>query len=76
MTSVDTITQWRQDWSPASVVNHTTFTNPIIRQPGSDLPGEKWSLMNRFWTGQGPCCANVHKWGLAHLLVIVESDRP
>ena len=24
ITSVDTITQWRQDWSSASVVNHTT----------------------------------------------------
>ena len=20
---------------------------------------------NRFWTGQGPCHANLHKWGLA-----------
>ena len=23
------------------------------------------SLMNRFWKGQGPCHANLHKWGLA-----------
>ena len=23
-----------------------------------------WSLMNRFQTGQGPCRANLHKWGL------------
>ena len=21
--------------------------------------------MNRFWTGQGPCRANLQKWGLA-----------
>ena len=21
--------------------------------------------MNRFWTSQGPCRANLHKWGLA-----------
>jgi len=21
--------------------------------------------MNRFWTGQGPWCANLHEWGLA-----------
>ena len=21
--------------------------------------------MHRFWTGQGPCRANLHKWGLA-----------
>ena len=24
-----------------------------------------WSLTNRFQTGQGPCRANLHKWGLA-----------
>ena len=32
MTSVDTITQWR------GLVNHTTVTDPTIRQPGFDLP--------------------------------------
>jgi len=26
MTSVDTITQWREDWSSASAVNHTVVT--------------------------------------------------
>ena len=31
MTSVDTIiTQWRVDWSSASVVNHTIVTDPIL----------------------------------------------
>ena len=65
MTSVETITQWRQDWSSASVVNHTVVTEPTIRQPGFDLPRQTWSLMNRFRTGQGTCCANLHKWGLA-----------
>ena len=38
MISVNTITQWRQDWSSAYVVNHTTVTNPTIRQPGFYLP--------------------------------------
>ena len=65
MTSVDTITQWREDWSSASVVNHTIVTDPTIRQPGYDLPRRTWSLLNRFRTGQGPCRANLHKWGLA-----------
>jgi len=37
MTSVDTITQWREDWSSASVVNHTIDTDPTTRQPGFDL---------------------------------------
>jgi len=77
MTSVDTITQWREDWSSASVVNHTVAIDPTVQQPGFDLPRHTWSLMNRFRTGQGPCRANLHKWGLAHHLpVIVASDRP
>jgi len=152
MTSVDTITQWRDDWSSASVVTHpfnglvsgttrvsryqkgktnldcteardsewrwhqlghmqictslqtnnhastpplsflqagcpscrptnsvkalkakalkatTLFVkiiDPIIRQPGFNLPRHTWSLMNRFRTGKGPCRADLHKWGLA-----------
>ena len=36
-----------------------------IWQPGFDLPRRTWSLLNRFRTGQGPCRANLHKWGLA-----------
>ena len=61
----DTITQWREDWSSASVVNHTIVTDPTIRQPGFHLPRHTWSLMNRFRTGQGPYHPNLHKWGLA-----------
>jgi len=64
MTSVDTITQRRKDWSSASVVNHTTVPDPTIRQPGFHLPRHTWSLVNRFRTGQGPCHANLHEWGL------------
>ena len=65
MTSVDTTTQWREDWSSSSVVNHTIVTDPTIRQPGFDVPRRTWSLLNRFRTGQGPCRANLHQWGLA-----------
>jgi len=64
MTSVDTATQWREDWSSASVLNHTIATYPTIRQPGFHLSRHTRSLMNRFRTGQGPCRANLHKWGL------------
>jgi len=45
--------------------NHTIVTDPTIRQPVLDLPRHTWSLLNRFRTGQGPCHANLHKWGLA-----------
>ena len=61
----DTITQWREDWPSASVVNHTIVTDPTIRRPDFDLRRHTWSLVNRFRTGQGPCRANLHKWGLA-----------
>jgi len=30
MTFVDTIMQWREDWSSASVLNHTIVTDPTI----------------------------------------------
>ena len=53
-----------EDWSTASVVNHTTATDPTIRQPDFHLLHHTWSLMNCFRTGQGPCRANLHKWGL------------
>jgi len=55
------IMQWREDWSSASVVNHTIVTNPTIQQPGFDFPRHTLSLMNRFQTGQGPCRANLYK---------------
>jgi len=66
---------WREDWSSASVLNHTIVTDPTIRQPGFDLPRHTWSLMNRFQTGQDPCRANLHIWGLTQS-VIVACDRP
>jgi len=55
----------RKDWSSASVVSHTIVTEPTIRQPGFHLRRHTLSLMNRFRTGQVPCRANLHKWGLA-----------
>jgi len=30
-----------------------------------DLPRQSWTLLNRIWTDQGPCRANLRKWGLA-----------
>ena len=60
-----TVQYKREDWSSASVLNHTIVTDPTIRQPGFHLPRHTWALMNRFRTGQGPCRANLHKWGLA-----------
>ena len=68
MTPVKTTAQWREDWQSASVVNYTTVTDSTIWQPGFDLHRQSWSLLNRFQTGQGPCRALLHKWGLAKSL--------
>jgi len=67
-TPVDTTAQWRDDWQSASVVNYTIVTDPTIWQPGLNLTRQSWSLLNCFWTGQGQCCAILHKWGLAKSL--------
>jgi len=65
--SVDTITQWREDWSSASVV--TTLLLPTLLSDSqvsiSLVIHDTWSPMNRFRTGQGLCRANLHKWSLA-----------
>jgi len=68
MTTVDTITQRREDWLSASVVNHTIVTHPTIRQPGFDLTRHTWSVVNSFPTDQGSCHASLHKLVLAQSL--------
>ena len=64
-TPVDQRAQWEEDWLSAAVVNSHLVCDPIIQQPGFDLPYHSWTLLNRFCTGQGPCRANMHKWCLA-----------
>ena len=49
----------------AFVVNHTIVTDPAIWQPGFNLTRHTSSLLNRLWTRQGLCHANLHKLGLA-----------
>ena len=59
MTSVDTITQWREDWSSASVLNHTIVTDqyyPTARFP----PPSSYTVSDEPF----PCHANLHKRGL------------
>jgi len=58
MTSVDTYAV-----ETGLVVGFCSQPHYCYWQPGFDLPRHTWSLMNRFQTGQGPCCANLHKWG-------------
>jgi len=65
MTPVHITAHWREDWSSASVVNHTIVTDPSIWQPVFDITRQTWSLLNRFRTSQGPWHTNPHKRGLA-----------
>jgi len=46
------------------VVNSHLVCDPTIRQPGFDLPRQKWSLLNRFRMEQGHCIACRRKWRL------------
>ena len=64
MAPSDLATNWREEWKAASVVNKSLVDDPTIRQPGFDLQRRHWSALNRFRTGQGPCRANLKKWGL------------
>ena len=65
MTPVDINAQWREVWTSAPVVNQSLVPDPTIRQPGFDLPGHTWSMLNRFRTGRGTCRADLHQWGLS-----------
>ena len=77
ITSVNIITQWREDWSSASVVNHTIVTDSTIRQPGFDLPRHTRSLINRSRQVKAHFVLICTTWVLPnHLPVIVASDRP
>jgi len=53
VTAVKTVTAW-------IIVN---VVDPTIRLPSFDLHRRQWSLLNRFWTGQGHCNACHKKWG-------------
>jgi len=56
---LSTKVQWEEDWSLAATVNSHLVCDPTIQQPGFDLPRHSWTLLNRFRTGQGPCCAQM-----------------
>jgi len=54
----------RHNWKSAQVVNSHLVCDPTIWQPDFDLPGQQWSLLNRFRTEQGHCGACRKKWRL------------
>ena len=46
------------------VANSSLVADPTSRQPGFDLSGSHWTLLNRFRTGHGHCGVTEHRWGL------------
>jgi len=44
------------------VVNYDLVCDRAIRQPGFDVPWQQQSLLNRFCTEYGQCCACRKKW--------------
>ena len=61
---LDIKSRWSHNWKSAQVVNSHLVCDPIIRQPGFDLPQQQWSLLNCFRTKQGHCSACRRKWRL------------
>ena len=57
----DLISQWRESWETASMINSSLMTDP---PPGFNLPWREWSLLNRFRTAQGHCRACRKTWRL------------
>jgi len=70
LTTVDIKSRWRHNWKLAQVVNSHLVCDPTIRQPGSDLPRQQWSLLNRFCTEQTLRClqkeiATYRHWSMS-----------
>ena len=64
MAPVDTTTQWREDWSSASVVIHSIVTDPTIHN--QVLISLVTHGLCSTVSGQAKARhANLHKWGLA-----------
>jgi len=61
------------NWKSAQLVNSHLVCDLTIRQRGSDLPWQQWSLLYRFHTEQGHCDNCRRKWGLTYCVI---SARP
>ena len=75
---VDIRGRWRHNWKSAQVVNSHLVCDPAIRQPGFDLPRQRWSLLSRFCTQQHSRDAAVPAEGGGDLqtLICVLVARP
>jgi len=49
----------------AQVVSFSLVDDPTFQQPGFSLPQPERSLLNRFQTTQGHCCACKKEWSQA-----------
>ena len=70
-------TLYRKDWTSASVVNSVLVTDTTSWHLGFDLSRCSCTPLNRFWTGQKHCLANVLGWVWPHQTSApAVSDRP
>jgi len=78
MTSVNAVTQWREDWSSASAVSHTLFLPTLLSDSQVSISlvihGLWWTVSEQVKAHAVLTCTN----GVSpnHLPVIAASDRP
>jgi len=53
------ISQWRDEWKSAPVVNCSLVDDSTIWQPGFGTPTHYWVLLNHFWNNQGHCAVCI-----------------
>lgn len=64
MMPTNIVSQWRESWKSAPVINAHLVDAPTNQQSGFTLPRQQWSLLNRFRTSQCHCGACRRIWGL------------
>ena len=58
---------WYHKWTERRLpVNKTLVSDPYIGPLGFHFPGQLWSILEQFQTGQGQCSVNLHKWQIAY----------
>jgi len=68
--------RWRHNWKLAQVVNSHLVCDPTIRQPGSDLTRQQWSLLNRVFARNRDTVVPAEGNGDLQTLICVLVARP
>ena len=68
--------RWRHNWKLAQMVNSHLVCDPTIRQPGSDLTRQQWSLLNRVFARNRDTAVPAEGNGDLQTLICVLVARP